>query len=453
MQQYYDVIVVGGGTAGAIAAIQAGRLGARTLLIEKNGMLGGTTTVAGVNFPGLFHAWGRQIVAGIGWDLVTRACELSGYELPDFSNYKRPHWLLQVRLNPAIYAALLDEAVLGAGVDLLLHTMVGEVQRSYVDALLPLGDLPADTPTEPQQEWRLTLCCKEGLRTVTTRVLLDCTGDANVVGMAGYGREMSSELQPGTIRILLGGYEYDALDMPRLEAAYQEAVAKGDLLAVDMGSRAHPLDHFLRNRGENAIHVTGIDGSTSAGKSHAEVKGRQALMRIYHFLRRLPGLEKVTIDACATETGIRETYTIVGKKKITHHDYTSGRLWEDAVCYSFYPIDIHRADGDGIDIRPLAEGAFPTIPRGAFLPRDSRNLMVAGRAVAGDKESNSAYRVQASCMGMGQAAGALAALAVLRNCDVEEVPLPRLYDVLAEYGAIVPGTIDQTHQIRNPSTP
>jgi pyruvate/2-oxoglutarate dehydrogenase complex dihydrolipoamide dehydrogenase (E3) component len=65
--QEFDVIVVGGGTAGTIAAIQAGRLGARTLLVEKNGMLGGTTTVGGVNFPGLFHAWGRQIVAGIGW--------------------------------------------------------------------------------------------------------------------------------------------------------------------------------------------------------------------------------------------------------------------------------------------------------------------------------------------------------------------------------------------------
>jgi hypothetical protein len=186
---------------------------------------------------------------------------------------------------------------------------------------------------------------------------------------------------------------------------------------------------------------TDIDGSTSAGKSDAEIKGRQALMRIYRFLRRQPGLEKVTIDACATECGIRETYTIVGKKRVTHGDYTSGRLWEDAVSYSFYPIDVHRSDGDGIDIRPLSEGSFPTMPRGALLPVGSKNLMVAGRSAAGDKEANSAYRVQASCMGMGQAAGALAALACRHNCDVEDVPLPELYDLLAEYGAIVPGTV------------
>jgi hypothetical protein len=289
--------------------------------------------------------------------------------------------------------------------------------------------------------WRLTLCCKEGLQRVSARVLIDCTGDANVVAMAGYAREQSKELQPGTIRILLGGYDVDQLDMPALEAAYQRAVETGALLPADMGSRADPVRKFLRNRGENAIHIVGIDGGTSAGKSDAEIKGRQALMRLYRFLRAQPGLEKLTIDACATECGIRETYTILGKKRVTVGDYTSGRLWDDAVSYSFYPVDVHRSDGDGIDIRPLTEGVFPTLPRGAMLPAGSQRLMVAGRSLAGDKEANSAYRVQASCMGMGQAAGALAALACRRHCDVEEVPIPELYDLLAEYGAIVPGTV------------
>ena len=227
MSNDYDVIIIGGGTSGAIAAIQAGRVGARTLLVEKNGMLGGTTTVAGVNFPGLFHAWGRQIVAGIGWDLVARASVLSGYALPDFADYKKPHWLLQVRLNPAIYAALLDEAVLAAGVTLLFHTMVAEVKP-------PRADAP-NSPQDAEDRWRLTLCCKEGLQHVTARVLLDCTGDANVVGMAGFARLKNDELQPGTIRIVLGGYAYDALDLPTLEAAYEDAIASGELHHADMG--------------------------------------------------------------------------------------------------------------------------------------------------------------------------------------------------------------------------
>src|SRR6266566_2070063 len=95
-RRIYDVVVVGGGPAGSAAAIQAARLGAQTLLVEKNGVLGGTTTSAAINYPGLFHAWGRQVVAGIGWDLVCRAVRLAGDPLPDFANYKRPPNKLQV---------------------------------------------------------------------------------------------------------------------------------------------------------------------------------------------------------------------------------------------------------------------------------------------------------------------------------------------------------------------
>ena len=110
MRLDYDVAVIGGGPAGSVASIQAARLGARTLLVEKNGMLGGTITSAAINVPGLFHAWGKQVVAGIGWHLVNRAVQLAGDRLPDFTAYDRPTNMLQVRVNPFIYAALLDEA-------------------------------------------------------------------------------------------------------------------------------------------------------------------------------------------------------------------------------------------------------------------------------------------------------------------------------------------------------
>jgi flavin-dependent dehydrogenase len=97
--QPYDVIVLGGGTAGTVAAIQAGRAGARTLLVEKNGMLGGTMTVAGVNFPALFFAWGRQIIAGIGWELVLRTLEETGESLPDMTDPAQPNWRRRWRMR------------------------------------------------------------------------------------------------------------------------------------------------------------------------------------------------------------------------------------------------------------------------------------------------------------------------------------------------------------------
>src|SRR5690606_22976189 len=117
-----DVLVAGGGTAGTIAGIQAARAGARTLMVEASGMLGGTGTVAGVAFPGLFHAHGRQVIAGIGWDLVRQAVAESGLRMPDFSDAqisRSQHWRHQVPLVPAIYAAIAEQAFLSAGGQLL----------------------------------------------------------------------------------------------------------------------------------------------------------------------------------------------------------------------------------------------------------------------------------------------------------------------------------------------
>src|SRR6187549_2619545 len=117
MKPDYDVIVIGGGTAGTIAALQAGRAGASTLVVEKSGVLGGTTILNAVNFPGLFHAWGRQIIAGIGWELVTAAVAEVGDTLPDFKAWRgQPHYRLQIRVNRAVYAALADRLVQESGV-------------------------------------------------------------------------------------------------------------------------------------------------------------------------------------------------------------------------------------------------------------------------------------------------------------------------------------------------
>jgi FAD dependent oxidoreductase len=422
MRLNYDVAVIGGGPAGSVAAIQAARLGARTLLVEKNGMLGGTTTTAGINVPGLFHAWGKQVVAGIGWDLVNRAVQLAGDRLPDFTRYDRPPNMLQVRVNASIYAALLDEAVLGSGATLALHTMLAAVDR-------------------PHSEWRVTLCGKEGLRDERAHVLVDCTGDANAVTLAGFEVERNAELQPGTLNVGLSGYDPAALDYKLLDRAYEDAVAGGSLLPADLAMHSDGVYTFLYQRGENSMNVTGIDASTSAGRTAAEVAARKALMRVYRFLRSQPGLKDLAIDFTAAECGIRESCTIRGKKKITARDYASGRLWEDAVCYSFYPIDVHRPSGDGIELHRLKEGTFPTIPRGAMLPSGSAWLLAAGRCIAGDQEASSAYRVQASCMAMGQAAGAMAALSAQSGVEPGELAIGDIHKALRDHGAIVPGDI------------
>lgn len=422
----YDVVVVGGGSAGVVAAVQASRAGARTLLVEKSGQLGGTATTGGVNLPGLFHAWGRQVIAGIGWEWVTTAVRLAGKELPDFSRWREVrHWRLQVPVNIPIYAAVADKMVQESGAEMLYHCMIAGVE-----------------PIEPATEggsWRIDLCAKEGLQRIHTRVLVDCTGDANVVSIAGFPVRRNQGLQPGTLVMSAQGYEIDLLDIDRMENAFREAVRRGEMLRSDFQAAEHPVRAFLANHGQNSMHVPGVDGSTSKGKSQAETAARMALLRIVEFFRKQPGMDNFQIEWCAPECGIRETATIEGERFITHDDYVSGRVWPDSLCYSFYPIDVHTVSGEGgIDTRYLKEGTYPTIPLGAQLPRGSRGLIAGGRCASGDQEASSAYRVQASAMAMGQVAGAAAALAASSRCELREVPRDAIRNLLLCHKAIVP---------------
>jgi len=418
---HFDVVVLGAGPAGAPAALQAARAGARVLLVEKSGQPGGTTTSAGVNYPGLFHAWGRQIIAGIGWEIVERAVREAGGTLPDFQTWDQPHWRLQVRVNTAVYAALLDEAFGEAGVHVLYHAM---------PVSLHCGD---------SGHWELQLAVKEGLRTVSAGVVVDASGDANGVSLAGFPVRRPVSPQPGTLMFRMEGYDTGTLDFAALNDAWAAGLAAGDVQPSDVGAHDdRALEWFLLGHGENKMHVPDVVGHSSEGRSALEQRARATLLRLLRFLRQQPGLERIQIDRCSPECGVRESGVIEGECEITVRDYTSGRLWEDALCYSFYPIDLHREDGDGVDIRPLSPGTVPSIPLRALIPRGSRNLIVAGRSACGDRLANSAYRVQASSMAMGQAAGALASLAADRNTTLRDVPLEGLRQLLRRHQAIVP---------------
>lgn len=423
----FDVVVIGGGPAGVCAAIAAARAGSSVLLVEKNGALGGTTTVAGVDLPGLFHAWGRQVIAGIGWELVSTVVEVSGDRLPDFSQFQRPHNHLQVPVHRALYAAVIDAACETARVQVSLHTMLaGLVERD--------------------DSWEVALCGKLGIFHVTGRRVVDCSGDGNAVAMAGYPLRRSQARQPGTLMLRFGGYDPKRLNYREINDRIETAYAAGELHPSDFPEGSNPSESFLRRRGQGCLDIVGVDGSTSAGRTSAELRARQKMLRLFKFLRQIDGLNGLTVENAALECGIRETNTIVGEAFITASDYTSGRVWPDAVCYSFYPIDIHLPDGNGIDIVPLAHGVVPTIPRSAMIPRGSKHLIVAGRTIAGDQAANSAYRVQATCMATGQAAGTIATLSIEGECAVGDVDLPLMRERLRSQGAILP--IDDPRGVR-----
>ncbi|HEX2951224.1 MAG TPA: FAD-dependent oxidoreductase [Armatimonadota bacterium] len=414
----YQVIVIGGGTAGVIAALQAARAGARTALFESNGMLGGTMTSGGVAFPGLFHAWGKQIIAGIGWEMVLKSVALSNHQLPDFTQTPPRHWHHQIPLDGSVYACVLEEACLEAGVNLHYYETAISGRKTAAG-------------------WQLRTVGKGPMqRTVTCQELIDCTGDADIVGMLGYPRMRDEECQPGTLMFRFAGYDIAALDHAAIEQAYHQALDDGSLREGDVAHAQGRFTDFLAAGGSNQQHIFLADSSTAVGKTSANIRGRQSLLRLLRFVRRLPGCEQAYLADMSTETGIRETYRIVGETMVTADDYVSGRVFPDAVGYSFYPIDLHHHTG--IDTRPLPTGVAPTIPLGALIPKGSRNLLVAGRCIASDRPAHSALRVQASCMAMGQAVGAAAALAAQQRIPSREVALTDIRHLLTEHGAIVP---------------
>lgn len=415
----FDVLVAGAGTAGVCAALQAARAGASVCLVEKNGMAGGTITAGGIAYPGIFHAWGKQVISGIGWDLVEKTRNESKDPLPDLCKAKyKEHWQYQVPLDPMIFAALCDEAFAEAGITVKYHTMIGA----------------ADVKEEGVA---LTLCGKDGLYPVFTQRLIDCTGDANAAKMAGAELRVPDPCQPGTLCFYATGYDPEKLDMDAISAAFDAAAKRGEVSQEDTGWGAGFNPHVLFSHGNNSNHICGINAGDSEGRTRIEIAGRASVLRLYRFLKKQPGLEKLELKLDAAECGVRETRTIVGLTTVTAEEYAAGKKFDDTVSYAFYPIDLHDAEV-GLDKRDLAPGVVPTVPRGALIPRNTRHLLAAGRILSSDRLANSALRVQATCMATGQAAGALAALSVRLGVPAEQVPMAELRKVLEENKAIVP---------------
>ena len=168
-----------------------------------------------------------------------------------------------------------------------------------------------------------------------------------------------------------------------------------------------------------------------------EIEGRRSILRLYRFLKQQPGLEQIEFHIKSGECGVRETRMIVGEKTIGVSDYLAGRHYDDSVCNAFYQVDLHDTE-QGLVVEKLKPGVVPTVPLGALIPKNSRGFLAAGRILSSDRLSNSALRVQATCMATGQAAGAAAALAVRNGIEPRDVAMPELRALLEANGAIVP---------------
>ena len=404
-----DVVVVGGGTSGVFSAISAAKTGAKTILIEKNSVLGGTMTVANVNFPGLFFAWGKQVINGPCWESIERTIKLGGAEMPGISFKPIKHWHEQIRLNRFVYINVLFKMCEEAGVEVLCNSMLSDVN---ID----------------NNHLKIIITDKNGLCSITTKTAVDATGDANLIQIAGFALEKSPKQQPATLQNHISGYDLNEL----IEREIREKFHSANIPEYITADRI--IDFLKINKID--MHIPCVDADTSQGKTQLEKMAFSQTLILYKFLRSIRGLENLEIDFVAGETGVRETNRIIGENTISAEDYINGVFYQDSVCYAFYPIDRHVMDR--IEKVYHKENVVSKIPYSALIPKNSKRILCAGRCIASDTYANSAIRVEATCMATGQAAGCAAAIAAKRNINVQNISYAELCNSLESINAIVP---------------
>jgi hypothetical protein len=439
----YDVLVVGGGNAGCAAAIAAARHGARTLLIERYGFLGGTATASMVGPWMTFHSGTERIVGGIAEEMVERLVRrgASPGHIVDSSDYVPTI----TPFDPEVHKALLFEMMREARVDLLLH------------AWFLAASLDGDVVTG------VSVATVGGGRTYRGSVIVDATADAYVAHAAGVQTHKGDErgrVQPASLMFRLShvdlaktaGYVRAHADQMRTSLKAHERTA-GALTAVaglyDLWHQAQEdglvdvprelVSFFITPYPDevtvNMTRVTDIDPTDPGDLTRAEVEARLQVMQLFRFFReRVPGFENARLAATGAQVGIRESRRIVGRYTLTAQDVLSARTFDDAVARSAYPIDMHNPSGSGTTTHRLPPGSSYEIPFRCLVPQHREQLLVAGRCISTTHEALASTRLTPTVMTLGQAAGTAAALAKKQRVRVGEIDTQELRAMLVADG-------------------
>lgn len=421
----FDVIVAGAGCAGFCAAVQAGRGGLNVALFEHFAMPGGTLTVLGNNSIDQFNnphrpVGDRMVIAGVGWEFAETLARRGFAEIPDMDAPYRVHWQYGVKVNPVAAAQCMDDFLLEANVHLYYRQGVVAVETS-------------ETPEGTRLD-AVIVTTKSGLVRHRAKMFIDCTGDGDLCAWSGAEVMLGETLQPGTMRLYPDGNGVTQAELAKADQIWKTRIAEEPSLAemLSPGSFAG----FMNASGDNTNHICGLNTADSDNRTKTEIRARRDQVNLLSALRE--GGAPMHVFASAPESAARESRRILGDVVMTGEDYLEKRVYDDAVCYTYWFIDIHRANQPA-EIIYLRDEKTPTISLGAMRPRGLRNVYVAGRCVSSDRSNNSAIRVKASCMAMGQAAGAAVVQAVRQGTsDTRSIATETIRSYLAKEGAIVP---------------
>lgn len=434
-----DVLVIGGGTAGAVAAIAAGRKGCRTLLLEESDMLGGTLVGQLLQHISSYHdGEGNQIIGGIPQEIIDRLVELGGSpgHMPDTTGYS---WSV-TPVDHELLLCVLEDLLHEAGVEVLMNT-------HFSEAIVENGVLKG--------------CIAENSRSgrfvVHAKVTVDCTGDALVAASAGAEcvSDGSGE-QAMTVLFTMANVDCDALldyieqhpeDFRSTSTTGKElrelpAVTIwgfGDLLKKGAEKGSAPIERnemhvsLWPEKNLAIMNVTRAAGDPLDESSRSEVirQLRRQAVTFSRFLKAdVPGFANAYLSKLGRGAfSHRASRRIVGAYTLTEEDFRQGRAFDDAVAQSYFPSDRH--DARGTSMLVVESNGVLDIPYRCLLPVMMEGLLIAGRCVSADKVAIGSIRVTAPCMAMGQAAGMAAAMAA------ESGITPRMLDTAELRGELL----------------
>ena len=419
-----DVLVCGGGLAGIGAAVAAARGGAKTMLVERLGFAGGFfTAIIGSAFDGFVDERnGAPVVGGIVFEMLERMGVIQpgqGSQLRynvngDLSFVEMHPERVIPRCDPERFKRAADEILREAGVEILFHSQVSDVvsRDGRVETVLVSN--------------------KAGLVAIQPRIVIDCTGDGDIAAWGGAPVEKAEPLQPMSLHFRIA-YLQPSFDLRRRCAAVlQAAQARGE---IGLYGGPYPATFSGRDVYFNATRYPG-DSTDPLDWTAAEIQGRKDAWTMYELWKaELPEFAEAYFMTSGPTAGARESRRIVGDYVLTGDDVAEGRRYDDVVVLGSWRLDRHPPKESGYHHIPWTPPY--DIPYRTLLPRTLENLLVAGRCHSATSEALASSRVTATAMGMGQAAGTAAALAVQGKRMPREVDIAQLQERIAAAGGIL----------------
>jgi hypothetical protein len=431
LESGYDLLVAGGGPAGCAAAICAARLGARVLLVEAEGCLGGMGTSGLVTAFDPMADGKRGLVGGLMREIVEALYE-RGELGPDVTpdNWRtRYHCWTPFRVEGL--KLLLDELAADAGVEVRFFTTVVEADASASEVR---GAVVHNI---------------EGHKFIEAKAFIDCTGDAVLADMCGVQCRTNPGFMPGTLCSLHAGIDwnrvppYDECQKLLLQAVADGHFSQPDRHLPGMSRVGHSLGYL------NGGHLFGKDMLTCKGRTEGMVLGRRLVREYVAFYRKyVEGCEEMELVTTAALPGVRETRRIVGEYELTFEDYIARRQFPDQIGVFNKRVDIHVRDCSDAeyerfvkeynDTGRLGVGECFGLPYRILVPKGWKNLWVAGRCNSSDVRVHGSIRVMPAAAMMGQAAGTAAVQSIRTGRHAFEIECRELVTSLREQGAYLP---------------